>query len=318
MAWHRVAHPALQVHGSELWLYLPGSLANPVAGNKEAKLYYPLLQAEEQNKRGIATFGGAFSNHLLATAAACQSRGLESMGWVRTDRLDPENPTLKKCLALGMTLQPVSREDYRLRHETSWQTALEAAYPGWIWVPEGGSSALGVAGVARLNLADTPAGAATHLVTATGSGGTVAGLAKGHPELEVVGITVVKDASLPEKIADLSDNRPNIKLETGFVGSGYGRFSDEQLAFCLDFKAHTGISIEPVYTGKALYALFKLIEQGRFRPGSRLSFFHTGGLQGLDGLVYRGLISDRHCRQLQPSTADANSLMALNSQSTAN
>lgn len=297
--WHPVEHPVLRKAGSELWIAQPTVLDRDISGNKAAKLRHHLKQAQAAGSVGLATFGGAFSNHLLATAAACKAAGLRSWGWVRADRIDPENPTLRRCQALGMVLKALDRQTYRLRNNADWLAQQQRLYPGWFWVPEGGTSDLGVAGVRELSLGKTPSGPATHLVTATGSGGTIAGLALGHPQLKVLGMSVVKDSSLAERIQSLGQGQANWFLETGFVGAGYGRFDAALLTFCLDFKTQTGIRLEPIYTGKALYGLLQLIEQGAFEAGSRFSFFHTGGLQGLDGLRYRSLITEAQWRCLR-------------------
>lgn len=289
--WYSIDHPTVRQAGCELWLCQPADIEAEISGNKVAKLKYPLRSAETAGGRGIATFGGAFSNHLLATAAACSQMGMESLGFVRTDDLDPHNPTLKRCRRLGMTLKALNRADYRRRHDPDWLAALQQEYPGWHWVPEGGTSPSGVAGVREWDLNQSPNGALTHLVTATGSGGTLAGLALGHPDLTVIGMAVVKDPSLTQRIRQLSEGQSNWHLDYRSVGSGYGRFTTQQLSLCLDIRQQLNLSLEPIYTGKALSGLLELLQQGYFQSGSRIGFVHTGGLQGLDGLHYRGLIS---------------------------
>lgn len=296
--WYSMDHPALRQADCELWLCQPTDLAAAVSGNKVAKLKYPLMNAKTFGLKGIATFGGAFSNHLLATAAACEQQGMPSMGFVRTDHLDPDNPTLQRCRRFGMSLKVVSRADYRRRSDPNWLAELAQGYPGWQWVPEGGTSPSGVAGVREWNFTQSPQGALTHLVTATGSGGTLAGLALGHPDLTVVGMAIVKDPSLSHRIRQLSEGQSNWHLDMTSVGSGYGRFTTEQLALCLDIRQQLKVSLEPIYTGKALSGLLERLSQGHFQPGSRIGFVHTGGLQGLDGLHYRGLITSAHWQAL--------------------
>ncbi|MCH8530683.1 MAG: pyridoxal-phosphate dependent enzyme [Saccharospirillum sp.] len=291
-------YPLASQAGCELWLCQPVTIEGAVSGNKIAKLRYPLLNAQASGCRGIATFGGAFSNHLLATAAACEQQGLQSLGFVRTDRLDPDNPTLRRCHRFGMSLIALSRADYRRRHDPDWLAVLQQRNPGWHWVPEGGTSSSGVAGVREWALAQSPQGAVTHLVTATGSGGTLAGLALGHPQLNMLGMAVVKDDSLPQRIRQLCEGQANWHLSMASVGPGYGRFTREHLSLCLDIRQQIGVSLEPIYTGKALFGLLELINQGHFKPGSRIGFVHTGGLQGLDGLHYRGLIDSAQWQAL--------------------
>lgn len=272
-----------------------------LSGNKALKLKYHIAQALQCKKAGLLTFGGAFSNHLAATASACKQQNMASIGLVRTDRLDAHNPTLQHCQASGMHLVPISRAEYRMRNESDWIKQLQQHYPDFLIVPEGGSSKLGVQGVAKLDLTKAPHGNSQYIVTATGSGGTIAGLALGNPDAQVIGIAVVKDTALPDKVTHFCQHASNWQLVTSYAGKGYGRFDAGLLQFCLDFRQRHQIMLEPIYTGKAMHALYQLITQGTFPKGSCISFFHTGGLQGLAGLHYRGLLSE----------ADYQTLMAL-------
>lgn len=298
--WQQICDPLFDLHHLRLWLYHPAQPGDMLSGNKQLKLHYPLKIAQKDGKKGILTFGGAFSNHLAATASACKQQNMASIGLVRTDQLDGHNPTLQYCRASGMQLVPISRTDYRLRHESGWLAHLQQQYPDFLIVPEGGSSALGVQGVTELDLTHTPDGHSQYIVTATGSGGTLAGLALGNPNAGVIGIDVVNDLSLPEKIKEWCPQATNWQLLTGYTGKGYGRFHVELLQFCLDFKQRHHITLEPIYTGKAMSALYQLIAQGAFPKGGSISFFHTGGLQGLAGLRYRGLLTEADYQILAP------------------
>ncbi|MCC5826054.1 pyridoxal-phosphate dependent enzyme [Alkalimonas sp.] len=299
--WQQIYDPLFDQHQLKLWLYQAARSTDALSGNKRLKLHYPLKLAQQQGKKGILTFGGAFSNHLAATATACQQHNMLSIGMVRTDQVDAKNPTLKQCHALGMQLVPVSRTEYRLRNNLDWLAQLQQRYPDFLMVPEGGTSKLGVQGVSELDLTMTPDGRSQFIVTATGSGGTIAGLALGNPDAQVIGIAVVKDTALPDKVTHFCQHASNWQLVTSYAGKGYGRFDAGLLQFCLDFRQRHQIMLEPIYTGKAMHALYQLITQGTFPKGSCISFFHTGGLQGLAGLHYRGLLSE----------ADYQTLMAL-------
>ena len=290
--WQQIQDALLDQHQLQLWLFQPDQSSVALSGNKVLKLKYHIAQALQCKKAGLLTFGGAFSNHLAATAIACQQQGIASIGLVRTDRLDSHNPTLQHCQASGMQLVPISRAEYRMRNESDWIKQLQQHYPDFLIVPEGGSSKLGVQGVAEQDLTKTPHGNSQYIVAATGSGGTLAGLAVGNPDAQVLGIAVVSDLSLPDKIRQWCPQTNNWQLITGYTGKGYGRFDAELLQFCLEFKQRHQITLEPIYTGKAMSALYQLIAQGVFPKGSSISFFHTGGLQGLAGLRYRGLLSE--------------------------
>lgn len=291
--WIPITHPLLEKQQLTLYVVRPESENIFVAGNKQLKLKYHISKVQQQHKKGILTFGGAFSNHLVATALTCNQIGMPCTALVRTDKLDIANPSMRLCQKVGMRLIAINRQEYKQRHNPNWLHKLQQDFPDELIIPEGGSSAYGVKGVAELDVGRTPVGKADVLITATGSGGTLAGLALGHPDCHAIGIAVVKDTTLSEKIATLSQQLTNWYLISDFVGKGYGRFDDHLLQFCLDFKKDTTISLEPIYTGKAMQALFTLISQHYFKPGSKLVFLHTGGLQGLAGLLYRGLISQQ-------------------------
>ncbi|SEB00320.1 1-aminocyclopropane-1-carboxylate deaminase/D-cysteine desulfhydrase [Alkalimonas amylolytica] len=299
--WQQICDPLFDRHQLRLWLYQAAQPFDALSGNKQLKLHYPLKMAQKQGQKGILTFGGAFSNHLAATAIACEQLSMASIGLVRTDQLDTENPTLQQCHASGMQLLPLSRTEYRLRNHPDWLAQLQQQYPDFVIVPEGGSSELGVQGVSELNLTSTPDGNSQFIVSASGSGGTIAGLALGNPNAQVVGIAVVKDVTLQQKVKHFCQQANNWQLITGYTGKGYGRFDAKLLQFCLDFRQRHQITLEPVYTGKAMSALYQLIAAGIFPRGSTLTFFHTGGLQGLAGLRYRGLIAEADYKALTAS-----------------
>jgi len=302
--WQPLSHALLLRHQVQLWIcHLETDLA-AVSGNKWLKLKYHLAAAQHGGMAGVFTFGGAFSNHLCAVAAACRQLGLTSVGYVRADKPDPANPTLQFCQQQGMQLNFIDRSSYRMRHQSDFIHHLQQQHPRLLMVPEGGSSADGARGVAGLDLASTPDGTADTIICATASGGTLAGIISRN-DAAVLGIAVVKDPSLPNKVLQLLPAQRSLsrwQINTDFTDAGYGRFSPELLQFCRDM-AQQHLYVEPVYTGKALNGLFSLIAAGYFPAGSRLSFFHTGGLQGLKGMHYRGLITAADLALLSGLTA---------------
>ncbi len=298
LEWKKLQHPVLTEHNTELWLrYIYGT--NPdISGNKLLKLKYQLKQALQQKSAGLLTFGGAFSNHLVATAAAAAEYGLQSVGIIRGEEADSNNPTLALCRTYGMQLMPISRTLYRSRHDQTLIKPLLQQFPDYFLIPEGGTSIAAVQGVSELDMRNTPDGPASLLISAVGTGGTLAGLIQGAQHTPVLGVAVVKDQSLEEKIRQLlpTDRAwPDWQLIQALHQPRYGRFDQELWQFCLSFFQQQ-IELEPVYTGKALYTVFELIKNGSIPAGSRLSFFHTGGLQALNGLAYRGLIPATYAR----------------------
>lgn len=306
LRWQAVSHPALSRQKTTLWLCHVDSDSLMLSGNKILKLRYPLQSAQQQGKSGIFTFGGAFSNHLPAVATACKQAGLKSIGYVRTDRLDMTNPTLRYCSDQRMQLFALTRQQYRLRQDEMFIAELQNRHATFLHVPEGGSSAEGAKGLTDVDFSATPNGTAQRVCCAAASGGMLAGMINNTvipSSCEALGIAVVKDASLEIRVKQLvlpNANR-HWQLLSHFTGPGYARFDSSLLQFCRQM-AQQKIYVEPVYTGKALYGLLQLIEQGYF-SGQTLSFFHSGGLQGLNGLHYMQLISSADLALLSGSEA---------------
>ena len=309
LRWKQLQHPLLSADKAQIWVCHLDTGCNAVSGNKILKLRYALEQTLQQHKAGVFTFGGAFSNHLAAVATACQQLNLQSTGYVRTELLDANNPTLAYCQQRGMTLIAIDRNHYRQRHDAEFIAHLQAKHPQLLAVPEGGSSAVGAAGFSDINFAATPGGAADLVCCATASGGTIAGLIANMAmplNTNVLGLTVVKDDSLKQRINQLLPEQHYLRqwqLVDDYVGAGYARFDSALLQFCRDM-AQQQLFVEPIYTGKALAGLVQLVLQNNLAPTvRRISFFHTGGLQGLNGLHYRKLITAADLALLSGSAA---------------
>jgi 1-aminocyclopropane-1-carboxylate deaminase len=301
LQWQRLDHGLTQQSQTELWICQLHCAVPSIAGNKWLKLKYHIQQIQQHNKTGILSFGGAFSNHLLALAAAGQHFGFSTVGVVRSHQPDPANPTLQQCRQFGMQLQFVSPELYQTKTTALTLAELQQQYPDYLIVPEGGTSATAVQGVAELPLAATPNGPADLLCCASASGGTIAGLIAGSKGTPVLGIAVVKDASLSQKISALLPapaDQWHWQLQPELTNRAYGKYTADTLHTCLEL-ATQQIYTEPVYTGKALHTLLQLLAQGELAQYRRIAFFHTGGLQGLDGLRYRSLISEAQYQQLR-------------------
>ena len=228
--------PLLRKHNVTLTIKRDDLLHPIIHGNKWRKLKYNLVEANANNINHLLTFGGAFSNHLYAFAAATKLAGFKGTAIVRGPHLDVNNPTLRFVRSCGVNLVAVSRKTYRERSEPEYLQQLAQNYPDALIIPEGGTNSNAIRGVAELaqNLPKHD-----YLLTPTGSGGTLAGLLQGKTRQEVLGIAVLKNAQyLEEQIKQLSGATSQIwRLLHDFHHGGYGRFSDDLWRFCKKMKS---------------------------------------------------------------------------------
>ena len=279
-----------------------------VQGNKWRKLKYNLMKIRELNISTLLTFGGAFSNHIHATAAAGQLLGINTIGIIRGERTIPLNNTLIFAENHGMKLHFVSREQYK--NKTALTDALNDRFGDFYVLPEGGTNDLAVVGcteiVKEINQQIFPE--PDFLAVACGTGGTIAGMIKAADEKQtVIGFAVLKGNFLNNDVSNIlnlkgntiifknkndeslkkSDiicrNHSNWSINTDYHFGGYAKSSPELIEFINRFKAQHGIPFDPVYTGKMFFGLFNLIEKGYFPRGSTIVAVHTGGLQGIEG-----------------------------------
>ena len=281
--------------GIQLFIKRDDLLHDEISGNKWRKLKFNVGQCIQNKNIGILTFGGAYSNHLVATAAACAESGLRSIGIVRGDELNVEsNSTLKRCAAYGMDLQFVSRELYQLRNDRYYQENLLIENPNFYVVPEGGANYLGMIGCQDL-LAQIEVPFDV-IVAAQGTTTTSCGIVLGLTENQrMMAVPVLKGYdSMGEMRALLSRSAMAEDAIESALGltlicdqyhfGGYGKYTPELLEFLRSFYRKYKIKLDPVYTGKAMYALLKEIESGRM-DGKRIVFLHTGGIQGVQSIV---------------------------------
>ncbi|KOT32185.1 1-aminocyclopropane-1-carboxylate deaminase [Streptomyces caelestis] len=252
-----------------------------LVGNKWRKLAPNL---DEAAGRTVLTFGGAYSNHLRATAAAGRLLGLRTVGVVRGQELAdrPLNPSLARCAADGMRLHFVDRSTYRRKTEPETLAAVlraadaEDAYV----VPEGGSNPAAVRGCRALG--EELAGRADVVAVACGTGGTLAGLAAGLGcGTRALGIPVLKGGFLAEDVRTLQSEafggpRGDWSLDDRFHFGGYARVPPELDAFAEDFQHRHGVPVERLYVAKLLYALVALVDDDAFPRGSTVAAVITG------------------------------------------
>lgn len=295
----QVKLPVCAEQGISLYLLRMDLIHPQVSGNKWFKLRQNLLEAKASDCERVISFGGAYSNHLHALAWAGHEMGIQTLGIVRGEPEYAGNPTLSDAQRWGMTLKFVSRSEYRLREDILYHKALCSTYPGSRIVPEGGSNALAVRGFSDLfdhdcwRVLPEP----DLLVSACGTGGTLAGLIAAKPAVtDVLGIPVLKGGGfLKHDVQSLlaaveAGSVSNWQLDLDGHEGGYAKLSAELIEFMHQFEMQTKIELDPVYTGKMMFRLHKLIAQGKFSRGTKIVAIHTGGLQGRRGFLERGLL----------------------------
>ncbi|GLX20307.1 1-aminocyclopropane-1-carboxylate deaminase/D-cysteine desulfhydrase [Streptomyces lavendulae] len=271
-------------HGVRLLLKRDDLVHPELPGNKWRKLAPNLRAALEAGHGRLATFGGAYSNHLRATAAAGRLLGLETVGIVRGDELAgrPLNESLARCAADGMRLHFATRSEYRRKADPDTRDRLLAAAgaAGAYVVPEGGSNALALTGCAELGR--ELRGASDVVAVACGTGGTLAGLAAGlAPGQRALGVPVLAGGFLGAEIRSLQGAAfggpaGDWTLAEGFDHGGYARVPAALDAFAADFESRHGLPVERIYVAKLLWALHALTAAGSFPRGTTVTAVITG------------------------------------------
>lgn len=275
-------------------------LADPLLnGNKPFKLFPNIELARRLGYQTLLSFGGAWSNHIHALAEAGRRSGFRTIGVIRGDDGAPLTQTLTFAQSCAMTLVAVSRQDYRLRHDPEFIDSLRRRFGDFYLIPEGGANLVGVAGcktLAQVAQHSLSGRAVDEIVLACGTGTTLAGLAAGlgssasahtFAAPHVRGIAVLKGAGfLRAQIKDwlelitLADTTDSWTLETDYHCGGYARFPAYLSQFMVEFEARHSILLDPVYTSKALFAVYQRVQQGLYPRGTSVLVIHTGGLQG--------------------------------------
>ncbi len=292
----RLKDPLFDLHGVELWVARLDLVHPYISGNKWFKLKNNLLDAIRLEHRHIVSFGGAFSNHLHALAAACHYLDIKSTGVLRGELIQPLNPTLSDCEAWGMSFLPVTRAEYREKNSVEFYENIEAKLGRFYLIPEGGSNVLALKGVAEsAKIIIDSVGGADYLCSAVGSGGTLAGLTVGaESSVKCVGFSALKGAEYIEQEIDALIKEYYLRYGGKFSSvhrvvhdyhfGGFAKTRPELISFMLEFEGLFDIPLEHVYTAKMFYGIFDQIRQGGFERGSRIVAVHTGGLQGRRGL----------------------------------
>ena len=259
-----------------------------ISGNKYRKLKYNIEHAKQNNYRTILTFGGAFSNHIAATAAVGKLYGLKTIGIIRGEELINkvnENPTLVYAKSCGMQFKFVSRSDFKLKDTKPFLEALKIEFGDFYIVPEGGTNDLAIKGCEEiLTEADKDF---DYVCVPVGTGGTISGIINStRPSQKVLGFSALKGDFLIEDISRFA-TQDNWTLISDYHFGGYAKVNAELITFINQFKAVNKIPLDPVYTGKMLFGIADMIKKGYFPEHSKILIIHTGGLQGIKGMNAR-------------------------------
>ena len=270
---------------SQLWLKPEYEIHPEVSGNKFRKLKYNLEAAIREGFEGVLTFGGAFSNHIAATAAAGKLLDISTVGIIRGEELDKDidlNPTLSYAKASGMDLEFISRAAYRNKNEVSFLKSLNIKYPNFYIIPEGGTNAKAVRGCSEI-LTEQDRDFDV-ICCAVGTGGTISGLINSSlPHQKIIGFPALKGAFLNEDIRKFAQHS-NWELCPDYSFGGYAKVNQELIQFINQFKIDFGIPLDPVYTAKMMFGIDDLVKKGFFSRSTKILAIHTGGLQGISGM----------------------------------
>ncbi len=276
----------LSKHNVQLYIQRDDLIHPEVSGNKWRKLKYNINEYFFRGCQSILTFGGAYSNHIAATAAVGKLFDIETHGIIRGEEVI--NPTLKKAKKDGMICHFISREEYKKKHQSEFVINLLYSLINPYVIPEGGANLLGLKGCAEI-----VKGFDFDVVTCPcGTGSTLSGIISSlQGNQQAIGFPVLKGGDFLQK--DITKNlellkchNNNWKLETNFHFGGYAKYRPDLIKFINEFWKENTIKLDPVYTGKAMYGLYCLIESGALL-GKKILFIHTGGLQGIPGFEGR-------------------------------
>lgn len=258
-----------------------------ISGNKWWKLKYNLEEALKQGKKTLLTFGGAYSNHIYATATAAHEVGLKSIGIIRGEETLPLNSTLAFAKSQGMQLHYISREEYRKKTEQEFIQQLHNQFGDFYLIPEGGTNELALKGTQELGEKLLKEIEFDYLCLPVGTGGTMAGIINGFKgKKEILGISSLKNGSfLTEEIKNWIKNKSseaygNWHVFTSYDHGGYAKVTDELVEFIKKINREYCLPLDQVYTGKLVWGVIEEVKKETFRKGSIVLVLHTGGLQG--------------------------------------
>jgi 1-aminocyclopropane-1-carboxylate deaminase len=258
-----------------------------VSGNKLFKLHYFLQDAAAAVHKTILTFGGAWSNHLVATAYACHASGLKSIGIVRGEKPSVLSSALEQCISYGMQLKFITREKYTAKEGKYFLAQINNDFGECIIIPEGGYHPLGAKGAALI-YDSIKQNNYTHICTGTGTGTTLAGLLIGSKGNKIISVPALKGmADIESRVDFLCSNtieKDNLQIFNDYHFGGYAKKTPELISFMNYLWQQHQLATDFVYTAKLFFAIYDKIKNNYFDEGSNIVCLHTGGLQGNNSL----------------------------------
>jgi 1-aminocyclopropane-1-carboxylate deaminase len=284
-----IREPFLDTAGVRLLVKLEYLNHPTVSGNKWWKLKHNLLEVKKISHR-VLTFGGAYSNHIYAAAAATSAMGIPSVGIIRGEDSVPRNPTLSFAEKKGMRLKFIQRSAYRLKSDPAFVDELRKEFGDFMLIPEGGTNCLALKGTMEFGslLRNIEADV---IVTPVGTGGTIAGLSLAMPEKKIIGVSSLKNGGfLEDDVRSLQSSccnhvTGNFSIITDYHFGGYAKVKGELLDFIRRTNKVHDLPLDPIYTGKMMFAIYDLVHRGNFQKGTTILALHTGGLQGSSSII---------------------------------
>lgn len=297
----KIENKLIQQKKIELWIKRDDLIHPHISGNKWRKLYLNITEAQRLGKAGLLTFGGAFSNHIAATAAAGQRWDLKTIGIIRGEKVLPLNPTLDFAQQCGMDFHFIDRQTYRQKQDSDFFEKLMKKHPNFYFLPEGGTNNLAIQGCEEIVFelkAQLPNSFPDYIAMPCGTGGTISGIISGVEKVgmsaktQVLGFSALKGDFLKKEVEQLlwgytQKKYANWHIVTDYHFGGYAKFKPPLIDFINQFKQEQDIPLDPIYTGKMMYGIFDLVEKDFFEEGSKIVAVHTGGLQGIKGFNQR-------------------------------
>jgi 1-aminocyclopropane-1-carboxylate deaminase len=283
-----IKEPLFDEKGVEVWLKRDDLTDPQIQGNKWRKLKYNLVAAKEEGHKTLLTFGGAYSNHICATAAAGRRLGFKTIGIICGEPADEPTDTLLAAADNGMQILWMDRAQYRRKDEPQSIESLHSQLGAFFLIPEGGTNLYALQGC--IEMVNEIKADYDHICVACGTGGTLAGIVSGlYGRKNIIGFSSLKGRdTLTPQVAALARGFTGKEFDNWHITfdyhcGGYARVTDELISFIKKFKLDHLTQLEPVYTGKMMYGLYDMIRRDHFPRGSGIVAIHTGGLQGLCG-----------------------------------